>query len=63
MAINLTAYQQGVYVNLSHFAREDWKGEATRYDAISYCIGYYGKVDEPIFEVINLLFTQGVLNA
>lgn len=57
----LTPYQQGVYVNLSHFARDDWKGEAKRYDLVAYCMGYYGSITAEIYEVINLLFEQGIV--
>lgn len=58
---NLTEYQRGVYVNLSQFSREVYNNKATRYDCVSYAVGYYGRVTEEIFEVINLLFAQGVI--
>ena len=57
----LTEFQQGVYVNLSQFSREVYNNKATRYDCVSYAVGFYGKVTEDIFEVINILFAQGVI--
>lgn len=34
----------------------------TRYNCISLCIGYYGKITEAIYQAINELYKNGLIN-
>ena len=59
--VKLTYGQMKIYEELSRFSREQYDGNATRFDCVCYMVGYNGAVTSDVIVAINRLYKEGYI--